>query len=345
MKLIHYILFLPLAFIFGYYIKKKSNDLFPNQKQDKLRNIAYYFIVLLIFIISIITLSYFAVYFFYVALFYAIFDCLFFLIKYLEVNKAKKYLLKLYQRGITVYIIAAILTGYGMYVAHNPTIHKYEFDLKKSITETKILMLSDLHLGTGSTEYTVNQIVDEINNQKPDLFVLVGDIFDEGTTDELKEYAYQNFGAVKTKYGTYIVEGNHDYINKEMRSLWDQHHVKVLQDKVKLINNEFYLVGRKDYSRKQRKSLTELLTDINKNLPIIVLDHQPVDSIKAAKLGVDLQLSGHTHNGQLFPGSLFVKHGLIKIKDYHLAISNGYGTWGIPIRTSGRGELLIVTLK
>ena len=205
-------------------------------------------------------------------------------------------------------------------------------------------MLSDLHLGTGSTETTIDSIVEAVEQQKADLFVLVGDIFDERTPEYLKEYAYESFGKIKVEEGIFFVEGNHDLLTEETRMLWKEHNINVLEDEIKLINNQYYLVGRKDKSVTRIK-LENLLVYIDTNKPIIVLDHQPTDEKKAESLGVDLQLSGHTHYGQLFPGGLFVKHGLRKINDYNLLISNGYGTWGIPIRTSGKSELLVIKIK
>ncbi len=344
MKLIHYLLFIPPAFLFGYYLRRKLRRLVPDPK-SKWSNLLYYFIIFSIFVISILTLSYFAVYFFYVILFYALFDVVFFLLHRKKDSKVYQIITKFYARGITVFILALLVTGYGLYMANHPVVRHYSYDISKLDEPLSIAMISDLHLGTGTTEYTIDEIIETVEKEKVDLLVLVGDIFDEMTPEYLKEYAYSQLGKVDASYGTYYVEGNHDRLTDETRASWEKGGVQVLTDETIFVDSRFYLVGRYDYTRSNRCTLGELLKDVDTNYPIIVLDHQPQDESNAYQLGVDLQLSGHTHGGQLLPGNFFVKSG-VKIKDnYHLVISNGYGTWGIPIRTAGKSELVVVTLN
>lgn len=343
MLFIHYLLFIPPAFLFGYYLRRKLRQLVPDPK-SKWSNLFYYFLIFSIFIVSIITLSYFAVYFFYVVFFYLLFDLVFFLFHRQKESKLYTFISKVYARGITVFILALFVTLYGLYMANHPVIHHYRYDISKLDEPLSIAMLSDLHLGTGTNEYTIDEIVERVEKEQVDVLVLVGDIFDEMTPESLKEYAYSSFGHVITTYGVYYVEGNHDLLDEEVKSAWEKGGVQVLMDESRLIGDKFYLVGRKDDSRDDRLSLKELLSGVRSNYPIIVLDHQPQDEDQAYQLGVDLQLSGHTHGGQLFPGSFFVKHGAKTKDNYHLVISNGYGTWGIPIRTAGKSELVVVTL-
>ena len=343
MLFIHYLLFIPPAFLFGYYLRRKLRQLVPDPK-SKWSNLFYYLIIFSIFIISILTLSYFAVFFFYVIFFYILFDLIFFLFHRQKNSKIYKVISKLYARGITVFVLALLVTCYGLYMANHPVVHHYRYDISKIDEPLSIAMISDLHLGTGTTEYTVDEIIETVEKENVDLLVLVGDIFDEMTSDSLKEYAYSQFGKVAVSHGVYYVEGNHDRLTEESRTSWEKGNVQVLADDVTLVDNSFYLVGRKDYSRSNRLPLATLLKDMDSSYPIILLDHQPQDENQAYQLGVDLQLSGHTHGGQLFPGSFFVKHGAQTKDNYHLVISNGYGTWGIPIRTAGKSELVVVTL-
>ena len=343
MLLIHYLLFIPPAFLFGYYLRRKLRQLVPDPK-SKWSNLCYYFLIFTIFILSIVTLSYFAVYFFYVIFFYLLFDLIFFLFHRNKSSKIYSFISKVYARGITVFILALVITLYGLYMANHPIIHHYQYDISKLDDNLSIAMLSDLHLGTGTNEYTIDEIIERVEEEQVDVLVLVGDIFDEMTPEYLKEYAYASFGHVVTTYGVYYVEGNHDLLDDVNRSSWEKQGVQVLMDESRLIGDKFYLVGRKDHSRGNRLSLKELLTGLNLDYPLILLDHQPQDENQAYQLGVDLQLSGHTHGGQLLPGNFFVKHGTKTKGSYHLVISNGYGTWGIPIRTAGKSELVIVNL-
>ena len=119
--------------------------------------------------------------------------------------------------------------------------------------------------------------------------------------------------------------------------------VILLNDKYYIINDDFYLVGRKD-KREKRLSIDKLLDDINKTRAIVLMDHRPVEIFKASKY-VDLELSGHTHKGQLWPGNLFVRSGIYNLGDYTLYTTSGIGTWGVPIRTSGNSELVIINIS
>ena len=122
MLFIHYLLFIPPAFLFGYYLRRKLRQLVPDPK-SKWSNLFYYLIIFSIFIISILTLSYFAVFFFYVIFFYALFDLIFFLFHRQKNSKIYKVISKLYARGITVFVLALLVTCYGLYMANHPVVH------------------------------------------------------------------------------------------------------------------------------------------------------------------------------------------------------------------------------
>ena len=238
--------------------------------------------------------------------------------------------------------ISTLLVLYGLQKAQNPTWKEYTITTSKPLNKPiEIILLTDLHLKTGTNEETINTIVNQINQKEPDVVILGGDIYDENTPNELKEYAYQQFGKMKTIYGTYYIEGNHDLITKESRKKWEQNHITVLTDQYIEINQEWYLVGRKD-KENHRQNLTELMKGIDSNKPIIVVNHRPDDIKSIKKMNIDLQLSGHTHAGQLFPGNLFMKYGYYPTD--HLIVSSGYGNWGIPIRTSIRNEIVRITV-
>jgi len=124
-----------------------------------------------------------------------------------------------------------------------------------------------------------------------------------------------------------------------------------LRDSVCLVDSSFYLIGRDDRTNTKRKSLKELVTGLNVNLPRILMDHQPYHLDEAEKNNIDFQISGHTHNGQFFPGNLFVKkiyelgYGYLKKGNSHFYVSSGLGIWGPQYRIGTESELVVIHLK
>lgn len=342
MTFIHYLLFLPIAIICGTYVRFKLDQIYSVKK--RISDVLYYTIIILIFTISFTNLSFFSVFLLYMSLFYFLFDIVFIIIKKLKLNYLFEIFKKIYLKGITVFIMALLITIYGLYNADTPIISKYNFKINKSLKKDyKIALISDLHYGTGTNQKDLDFIVKNINHQNVDLFIIAGDTFDEVTKKEKKEEVYKSFKNVKTNYGSYIIEGNHDIIDNNTKANLENNNITVLTDDITIINNDFYLIGRNDVIN-NRKSLEELTKNIDNNKGIILLDHRPVD-IKKNSNFVDLQLSGHTHNGQIWPGGLLVKSGIHKINNYTLYISDGFGTWGAPVKTSGKSELVIITLS
>ncbi|OPJ62651.1 metallophosphoesterase [Clostridium chromiireducens] len=165
---------------------------------------------------------------------------------------------------------------------------------------------------------------------------------------------------VKSKYGIYASLGNHDYDHKGDSTYridnFEKVGINILRDSVININKSFYIIGREDkfYERingTKRKEFLELMDGIDKNLPIIVLDHQPSNLEEPIKTGVDLQLSGHTHKGQFFPFNLITKrvfkkdYGYLKIGNFQIIVSSGARTWGPPIRIGSKSEIVDIEIQ
>lgn len=260
-------------------------------------------------------------------------------------------------------IIVIILLVYGTYNATNLKTTKYSIKISKDAGELKklnIVMLSDLHLGDIVDKQRLSKMVIKINELNPDIVILAGDIID----DYIKPFIDQEMGAefkkIHSKYGVYAVFGNHEYyggaIDKIAFEYENSANLNLLRDRTVKINNSFYLVGREDlsyerYSKSKRKKIDELLRDTDKHLPIIVIDHQPVNFSEGEKAGVDLQFSGHTHNGQLLPANIVTKRlfendfGLLTKGTYNVVVSSGVGTWGPPIRIGTASEIVQVEVE
>jgi len=250
----------------------------------------------------------------------------------------------------------------GYYNAQNTKITSLNIVINKqagNLTKLKIIVASDLHLGHMMCNSHLKKIVNKINSLKPDIILLPGDILDEDITPVVHNNMGLELKRLKAKYGIFAVTGNHEYLGgvDEGVSYLAKNNIVFLRDSYLLINNSLYIVGREDKSsnifKKSffRKSLSEIINKIDKRKPIILLDHQPSNLEDAVKNNVDLQLSGHTHNGQLFPFNFLTKlifeksWGYLKKGDTQFYISCGVGTWGPPMKTSATSEIVEIILK
>ncbi len=267
--------------------------------------------------------------------------------------------LKLYTTGIATLIVVCIVV-IGHINAWTPKIVNKTITIHKSggsLDSVKIVAASDIHLGTIIGPRKTDKLVKTINRLNPDIILFAGDILDEDVKPVIEQNLGRNLLKLKSRLGVYAVTGNHEFIggiDKAVEYLED-HNIKILRDSSLQINESFYLVGREDLqsnsmTHKQRKSVAELLNDLDKNKAIILLDHQPYNLDKAQNAGVDLQISGHTHHGQLWPfGYLTQKifelsRGYKKKGNSHFYVSTGFGTWGPPVRIGNRPEILEFTL-
>jgi uncharacterized protein len=277
-------------------------------------------------------------------------------------NSIREVLKKIYFKGISVFLIVFILVGFGVWNAQDKVVTNYEINVNKKAGEIKslnVVMISDVHMGITIKENGVDKMVDSINKLNPDIVLFCGDIFDENTSTKLKEYSRESLKNIKSKYGVYDITGNHEYMAGDLSkniSYFEDANIKFLQDEQIKIADSFYVVGRNDPAGKRMtnegmKPLGDILKDVDKSLPIIVLNHRPEQLNEAETEGVDLQLSGHTHKGQLFPGNLVtsylteIDYGYLKKDNFNLIVSSGYGTWGPPIRIGTKSEIVNVKVN
>lgn len=219
-------------------------------------------------------------------------------------------------------------------------------------------MASDIHLGTILGKSFLTKLKNQINRLNPDIILLAGDIIDEDLAAVIKNNVGEELIQLKSKYGVYAITGNHEYIGgvKDAYKYLIAHGVNVLRDRYEKIDDSFYVVGREDrsirqFAGRQRKELKDIMTGIDKSFPVIMMDHQPFGLNEAQENSVDLQLSGHTHNGQLWPLNFIIE----KIYDLgwgyringntHYYVSCGVGGWGPPVRTGSRPEIINIKLN
>jgi predicted MPP superfamily phosphohydrolase len=204
----------------------------------------------------------------------------------------------------------------------------------------------------------ISEMIDKINAQKPDIVLLAGDLVDHNPLFMKFEKIGPEFLRIKAPMGVYAVAGNHEFIGHADVSIdyLQQYGVQYIRDTLINVKDILQIAGRDDRERRQhdgaaRKPIDEVMQNINPDMPLILMDHQPVEYKAAAKYGVDLMVSGHTHKGQLWPfgyitNAIFENdYGLMTKGNTHYYTSSGYGTWGPPVRTGNRPELVVITVK
>jgi len=261
----------------------------------------------------------------------------------------------------SIYAITAVVIVIGYINAKNPRVSKIEINLpsdKKISHQLKVVAASDIHLGTIISNGRLKKLTKLINDQNPDIILLVGDTFDEDLGPVIRNNMGEQLATLKAKYGVYAVTGNHEYYGNAAKAVeyLQNHGIMVLQDTTITAGGIVNLIGRNDrqsirFLGKNRKPLEELVKEANQSLPSILMDHQPFNLEEAEKNNITLQLSGHTHHGQLWPfnyitGAMFeLSSGYLKKGNTHYYVSNGYGTWGPPVRIGNRPEIIVITLK
>jgi len=266
---------------------------------------------------------------------------------------------KLIALFITMGLVILTVTA-GFINARNPRVKVMDLYIAKKIQGNKTLkiaMASDIHLGTLVGKRGAFRLVNMINGLNPDIILLAGDLVDEDLKPVIRRNLGETLKNLHAPFGVYAITGNHEYIGgaAEAVAYLSSHKIKFLSDTAELIDNRFYLAGRDDrdksrFTGKQRKPLAEILKGIDPAYPVVLMDHQPFQLSKPEQLGVTLQLSGHTHHGQIWPFNFItnaiyeVSWGYKKIGNTHIYVSSGFGTWGPPIRLGNRPEVVSITL-
>ena len=228
---------------------------------------------------------------------------------------------------------------------------------KQTPLETmRIVLATDIHLGTLIHNSRLQEIVTLINAQTPDLILFGGDLFDEDVLSLSRQNMAELLRQLEAPYGVYAILGNHEYISGSERavSYMEEAGITVLRDQAVKVADALWLIGREDrqavYQGRKRIDLATLVAGTDKRQPLILLDHQPFHLEEAQEQGIDLQLSGHTHHGQFFPLHLFtraiyeVSWGYLRKGTTHYYVSCGAGTWGPPVRLGNRPEIVVIDI-
>jgi len=293
----------------------------------------------------------------YILLFFLVTDIIYFFNRFFHYlsSSIKKNYRKI--QVISGYIIVICIAVYGNYQFRNPQVVEKKINIAKKAGDyksLKVVGVSDLHLGVANDRKRLEQYVKLINDQYPDLIIIAGDVVDNNALPLEEERMWEALNKLNAPLGTYFCLGNHEYLSGIDASMKFLHktNMHLLIDTSVVINNSIQIIGRDDkQGSHNRKSLEDLVKNTDASLPLILLDHEPYNLNEAEENGIDLQFSGHTHNGQIFPGNLMVEmlfelpNGYKQKGNTHYYVSSGLGLWGPPLRIGTKSEVVVFDIE
>ena len=257
---------------------------------------------------------------------------------------------------ISLIIIISSMT-YGHYRFWHPVVTELDLKVDKKVDGLKslrVVMVADVHAGHLIDKKVLSMYVDKIMEQKPDVILLVGDIIDYDLPPLIDQKMDEEFRRLKAPYGVYVSTGNHEYrLNGEEKIAWlgSETGMTMLRDTAIKVADKFYIVGREDDHAEKRKPLSDIMQHVDKQLPVIVMNHEPKKLSEESTEQADLAVYGHTHNGQLFPNNLImsliyeVGHGYKKKENTHIYVTSGLGLAGPQYRIATISEIVVLNLK
>lgn len=260
---------------------------------------------------------------------------------------------------VTTALSILLITG-GFINAVIPVTKEYNIRIDKSAGEIKnlrVAAVSDIHLGSVIRKRSIKKLSAMLETIKPDIVFLLGDIVDGELGPVLRDDLLKYFTAPHATYGLYAITGNHEFIGGAKRTIpyIESKGIRVLKDETVILPGGIQLIGRLDrdsnrFFGKERLPIEELMKNADHSKPLIMLDHQPFHLTESEKNGVDLQLSGHTHNGQMWPLNYVTRkiyelsYGYLKKGKTQFIVSSGYGLWGPRIRSGSHSEVLVINI-
>lgn len=251
----------------------------------------------------------------------------------------------------TAFALIFVILAAGTYYKHSTVITEYEIK-SNDIKPLDIVLVSDVHLGYINGTSSLDKMNKMINDLNPDIVLIAGDLVDMELKPVVEKNMLEKLKDIKSRYGVFFATGNHDIYGRkadEITRILRENGIFVLRDEKVLVNDELYIAGRDNFSR---TPISEIVSQNPENQkPVIILQHTPDTIFEAAENNIFMQVSGHTHKGQLFPGRLFTKrifpldYGLKKFDNTNVIVSSGYGTWGPPVRVGSRSEICLIKIR
>jgi predicted MPP superfamily phosphohydrolase len=251
--------------------------------------------------------------------------------------------------------VPVLAVAYGAINHRILRVHEYLIDVPRrsaAVRDLTVVFMADLHFRDLTSDRFLEELAAKVNAQKPDLILIGGDMLEGDSRDEDTGRYERAFRRMKSKYGIFGVPGNHERFSRAgTGGFLERAGITFLEDEVVPVDDVLTLAGRRDSRSRDRKTVAELLTGMRRDLPLILLAHRPTDFDEARAAGIDIQLSGHTHHGQLFPVNLITRReydfswGHLEKDGAHLFVTSGVQAWGPPVRTVGASEILVIRIS
>lgn len=251
-------------------------------------------------------------------------------------------------------LFVAGLLAFAAYNAYTPVVRYADITIDKPLSKPlRIGMAADTHLGALFGAKQIDKLVAVMNREQVDMILLPGDLMDDNVDAYRAENMRPHLEKLRAPLGVYATLGNHDLFGHE-REIYEeltQAGIRVLANESTVVDSRLLVVGRNDDLDSTRPSTETLLSNQNTALPVLLMDHRPTDIEAHSKLPVDIQVSGHVHNGQIAPANLIVRflnrlhYGYEHIGNGHFFVTSGYGFWGVPLRLGSRSEVWVINVK
>ena len=268
----------------------------------------------------------------------------------------------LWMAGTAAVVFLSALMLYGVVNENIIVRHSLEISSAKLKRDYSIAVISDIHYATIQKKNVLEKAVQRINDERPDVIMILGDIAEEHTPGEMIPELFGILGKFRSVYGTFFVHGNHDrqeklhnedrtYTDEEFNMLMKRAGIKCIDDQQKELNSDLVIIGREDFSFGNRKTVEELFSDVPENRFVIVIEHQPTDCEKIAETGAELCLAGHYHGAQNWTNNIVYSlsdipyNGCYHFGEMLLYVNAGIAGSKYPIRTHSHNEYLMVHCK
>lgn len=246
------------------------------------------------------------------------------------------------------------LLAFAAYNAYTPVVRYADITIDKPLSKPlRIGMAADTHLGVLFGAKQIDKLVAVMNREQVDMILLPGDLMDDNVDAYRAENMRPHLEKLRAPLGVYATLGNHDLFGHE-REIYEeltQAGIRVLANESTVVDSRLLVVGRNDDLDRTRPSTETLLSNQNTALPVLLMDHRPTDIEAHSKLPIDIQVSGHVHNGQIAPANLIVRflnrlhYGYEHIGNGHFFVTSGYGFWGVPLRLGSQSEVWVINVK
>ena len=250
----------------------------------------------------------------------------------------------------------AALFAWGFFNANSTVVRHYAVTLDKPMAQPlRLGVATDIHLDSGFFfgARELDRLAAIFAAEQVDIILLPGDIINDRADAFYDEGMLPHLQALRAPLGVFATLGNHEFYGdaaENARALRAAG-VQLLRDEVAVAGERVVIAGRDDDTNSARPSLSALLKDVRRDLPILVLDHRPTEIVENVQTPMDIQLSGHTHNGQVFPANFIVRamyrlaYGHARLNGKDVFVSSGFGFWGVPLRLGSRSEVLVIEVR